>query len=200
MIDILIPSLRPDKLAIIVSQIEMFSDGADYKLYTDMTPGGIYKAVERMVSVSSNKYVLHIPDDINLMPGFLINMLKFMQEHDDELIVADFHVTNGVTEYSQHYYWNQPFSAFPCIKRDDIKKVGGLMDTYYSSFYGDPDLSLRVINAGGSVKKADNAWIHYVNFHDTIRVESSRNFEEEDKKKFIARWEPKYGEFKGCTH
>jgi len=198
-VSVLIPSLRPNlvsKLAkklkekisveveiVVVSPFEI----EDVVLVKEERAEGIYKAVKKGLEVVKGEYVLHMPDDFEPAQGAVENMIWF-SSHFDNIFLGNFMTYNFKSLFEQGSYYGVPFSPCPFMKRKDIDKVGEFMDIYYTSFYGDPDLGLRVHEMGGVVKTCPDAWMSLGSVHDDVKVKSLESYEKEDKKKFIERW------------
>ena len=79
MIDILIPSFRPDKIKECVDQIRKCSVGFDINVVVDSTTEGTYAATNKMFNETSGEYVVHIPDDCLVQPLWLDRMMDWMK-------------------------------------------------------------------------------------------------------------------------
>ena len=183
---IVIPSLRPAVLNSCIKSI-MKSVGVTYEILVDTEPGGKYKAVSRIMNKISGEYVLHIPDDVLLKPDSIKRMIDFC---GDGFVLGSFRTFSKKwnVEDGPSIIYGLEYSRFPFIKTSFIDRVGGLMDTVFSSFYGDPDLSLRVWSAGGVVKTCPDAWLIGVEEEDLVHSSSKKQYERKDKEAFESRW------------
>lgn len=183
---IIIPSLRPKSLDSCIASIYR-TEGASFQILIDGANGGIYKNVDSLIAESCGEYILHIPDDVLVKPDTIANMIKFCA---DRFVLGSFRSFSRKWELEDgdSYYNDLLWSRFPFMKKSLIKNIGGFMDTSFNSFYGDPDLSLRVWSAGGSVETCHDAWIIGVNAEDKVHDESKKKYEAIDREVFKARW------------
>lgn len=205
MVSIIVPSVRPKMMSALKDRIARFTK--DYELIVispysidgvihvkeDKTDG-VYKAVEKGLKVAKGEYILHIPDDIFPSTGWVDNMIDFV---GDRFVIGNYRSCTRESCCSEESYYDMPYSWFPFLSRKTLDRLGGvLMDTYYSSFYGDPDLSIRMWQAGGRVETCHKAWIILVGDLDEAKRISLDRYEAKDKEKFIKRWTPVYGEYR----
>jgi GT2 family glycosyltransferase len=209
-VSIVIPSLRPayiNRLAkhfkdtmkveyklIVISTFDI----EDVTLVKEDEPKGIYKAVEQGMQFVDGDFILHMPDDSMPIPGAIENMIEFSKGHKG-LFLGNFLSFDRSTRfhYEQGSYYDKLFAFCPFIRTKDLDKIDGiLMDTYYNSFYGDPDLSLRVWDKGGVVATCPNAWMEIYSPMDELKTDNLAKYEKEDEEKFKTRW-AKLGEYQG---
>jgi len=185
---ILIPSLRPERLKGCIESIDKATK-LTYEILTDDEPGGIYKSVKKMLTKAKGDYIVHIPDDVYAVDGWLDNMIKFLDSKDG-LFLGSFksYSRKWASEEGENFVNGKRYSTFPVMRRSDIDMLGEFMDTEYSSFYGDVDLGLRVWKAGGEVAVCENAWLETENEEDDMHERSKGLYEKEDRGKFIKRW------------
>ena len=204
LVSIIIPSVRPDELEACLNSIDKFTEGFDYEVLAITTfkiknhPNtirviedkleGTYRAVALGYTIARGEYIVHIPDDSRATPYWLDNMLDFMQPHNKEIFEGSFRYYDKLGEGHQHGYYGKHFAAFICIRKDVADHIGGLMDLSYRSFYGDPDLGLRVWHNGGQVKTCYNAWLWRQDCLDDNRTYSRSLYFSLDEKVFIDRW------------
>lgn len=209
-LSVIIPSLRAEKIEALAKKFAEYVK--DYELIV-ISPNeitvenvvwikeeerlGIYKAVERGVKVMKGDFVLHMPDDIEIFPETVDTALKFVD--GKKKFIGGFRcvgIGNQVFEIGGYY--GTIFASCPIFSRDTLKGLDNtLMDTYYSSFYGDPDLSLRLWTRGGTVSICEDAKMLLKGCHDEHKISSLEMYEKEDNKKFIERWSPILGEYNG---
>jgi glycosyltransferase involved in cell wall biosynthesis len=210
-VSIIIPSLRQEnikKLAeffekiisvkyelIVISPYEI--DGPNIVMVKEDKPKGIYRAVKEGLPYVKGDYILHMPDDACFSSGSLEHMINFSNSFSGRIFLGNWMVYNWPTVYEQGSYYDLPFSGFPFMKRKDLEKIGEFMDTHYDSFYGDPDLSLRVWDNNGIVALCPNAWMAIDSKMDDVKSQSLEKYEKSDKDKFIRRWKPIHGGFTG---
>lgn len=178
-----------DSIAVRVKDYELIVISPYYisgvTLIKEDEPKGIYKAVEEGLKIAKGEYILHMPDDIHPTLGCVEVMEEFV---GDKFAVGNFRFKRE-KPVPIHAYYGKPYSWCPFISRKSLDKLGGvLMDTHFTSFYGDPDLSLRMLKAGGEVLTCENAWMQMVGVADEIKKQSLEKYEQEDRRKFIERW------------
>lgn len=201
---IMIPSLRPSQLTECLASIECYRESIDYEVIVispfDIEPHpnvvhmketeseGSYKALAMGYKQAKGEYITILPDDCRATPSFMTNMVKFMRLHDNKVFEGNFRLFNNNGERPEPGYYHKLIAPFFCIRRDITEQVGGLIDCYYRSFYGDSDLSLRVWHCGGQVQTCPNAWIRHVDYSDEIHRNSYNNYFQHDREAFIKRW------------
>lgn len=209
-LSIIIPSLRADKMENLAKQFAEYCSKYEIIVISpneinventvwikEDKPAGIYKAVEKGLKKAKGDYILHMPDDMEIFPDTINNALKFM-DWKKKTIVGFKCVGNDGLEFEIGGYFGKIFASCPLISRKTLKYLDNiLMDTYYTSFYGDPDLSLRLWVKGGKVEICKEAKMYIHGCHDEIKINSLQAYEDKDKEKFIKRWETKLGPYTG---
>lgn len=215
-ISVLLPTLRPDKARKCIDSIAQTSQGVNYEMVVvsplDMCnllvgcqgyerlrfvreekPEGCNKAFTTAYEHAAGKYVFAIADDHRLGQDCLKNLIEFMRPHDQEIFLAGARCYGvyGAGPESKTYGFYYAYT--PCIRRDLAKQVGGFYDPHYRSYYGDPDLSMRVWHHGGKVKLCLDAWVEYHNELDNLDLEAHTNNSARDFHAFYQRWHPIYG-------
>ncbi len=185
MIDILIPSFRPDNVEKIRKNIEECSVGHDINLVFDTKTVGTYNAVRKMFNETSGEWIIHMPDDCTVVPGWIDRMMEMMK--DPEIYVGGWKTYNWIKHEPCKYY-GKNFCAFICIRRDIAIKLGGLMHEKYYCFYGDPDLSMRAYAAGGKVQHLPTYDIYYDDKGDDLKSKNFLEHHDKDKQQFINTW------------
>ena len=184
MASILIPSLRPDALEECVKSIVSFT--ANYEILIDSEPGGIYKGINRLFEEAVGEYIVHIPDDCVVMNGWLSAMISFMKTGVD---LGAFRIKlEKFEDPPLPHYFGIKFAPFFCIRKNYAREIGGIFDPRFQSFYGDPDLALRVWRHGGKMAMCNQAKVMSLNRKDQVHKDSFARFESEDKKKFYEKW------------
>lgn len=88
--------------------------------------------------------------------------------------------------------FGQYYPYFPLMRMDDVKRVGGwFSSTAYKHGFGDCDLALRVLQAGGICEWADTPTIKVG--EDDSHHKGAINYQH-DMECFIKQWKPLYGE------
>ncbi|MHB8124404.1 MAG: glycosyltransferase family 2 protein [Desulfitobacteriaceae bacterium] len=215
-ISVILPTLRPEKAWKCIENIASSSEGINYEVVVvsplnmrDLLVG--CKGYQRIIFVleknkegsckantlgyenATGKYIFALADDHRLGQDCLKNLLEFMRPHDHERFLAGarcYGVYGAAPEcktYGFYYAFN------PCIQKNVVKHVGGFYDPYYKSYYGDPDLSMRVWHSGGKVELCPDAWVEFHNEFDDVDFESHDDYAERDFNAFFKRWHPIYG-------
>lgn len=95
-----------------------------------------------------------------------------------------------------HIVYGRLFPTFPMISRQSIEKVGPYYDPAYHSYYGDPDLALRVWAAGGRCECCPKARVRGIKDRlGTARPRDSEpgSWHQRDLETFLNRWHHIYG-------
>lgn len=208
-VSIVIPSVRPVELETCLSSIDIYTSDIDYEVLVTTAfeiekhkntirikedkLEGTYCAVSKAYEHVKGTYIVHIPDDARATQNWLANMLIFMKPHDKEIFEGSFRYYDNNGEGDQHGYFGKHFAAFICIRKEVADQIGGLMDLSYRSFYGDPDLSMRVWNNGGKVLTCHNAWLQREDCLDSNHIHSHNMYFSIDERTFIKRWYSIYG-------
>ncbi|MBA7591632.1 hypothetical protein ES708_33792 [subsurface metagenome] len=209
---IILPSLRPERLEECLQSIDQYTAGIDYEVIVvspfdvkphpnvvhikEDDPGGTVKATALGFQYVRGEYVITMSDDCRVTAHWLANMIAFMRPHDKEIFEGGFvHVAlsgryhpGGVARPS---YCGKEFATLPCIRKDKAELIGGFFDyPYYQNWYGDPDLSLRVYRAGGTVAICPNAQILVSQNApgDRINKENREKYYKRDSAAFKERW------------
>gem|GEM_PF-4752175 len=154
-----------------------------------MPRSGVVEAVNAGYRNSSGDIVMTISDECRFYRGWLDEMVRQLE---DDTILSPL-----VSPYSPFHYYGKTFSPFPFLKRSLVERigVGYLFDPSYKCYYADPDLSLRVIEAGGRVKVCEKAEVFHPYVPDQIHVSNKNSYVEQDREVFKRRWSH-LGEFK----
>lgn len=219
-ISVLLATLRPAKARKCIESIADTSEGVNYEVVVvssldmpDLLAGvkgydrlrfvkeekreGCNKAFSLACENAAGKYVFAIADDHRLGQDCLKNLIEFMRPHDQELFLAGARCCGlyGAAPECKTYGFYYAFN--PCIRREIAKQIGGFYDPYYKSYYGDPDLSMRVWLNGGRVELCPDAWVVFRNECDDLDYESHTDYAERDFQAFFKRWHPVYGHLAG---
>lgn len=192
MVSIILPSLRLEATEILREKIAKCTK--DYELIITTELGGVNRAAQNALHSAKGDYILLICDDMEPTEGWVGTMKDFI---GDKFAIGNFRALDDWENLLPvEKYYNKVYSWFPFISRESLEKLGGvLLDTRYKSFYGDPDLSLRMWWAGGEVLTCNDARIKLCGIYDDLKKDNAEKYEEEDKQTFIERWTPVYGEF-----
>jgi len=210
LVSVILPSLRPFQLAQCLASIERHTGDIDYEVVVvspfDIEPHpnvvhvketkseGVYKAVANGYEQAKGEYIIHIPDDCRATPHWTANMIAFMRPHNDEIFEGNFRHFDVRGERPEPGIYGKLYAPFLCIRRDKVARIGGLMDCYYKSFWGDLDLSLRVWHCGGRVETCPNAWVYHADCNDDVYKRSHSSYFIYDRQAFIQRWHHLYAQ------
>lgn len=206
LISIVLGSIRPSQLAQCLASIGRYTRDIDYEVVVispfdfepppnvvhvkEVEPKGYYKAIASAFEVAKGEYILHIADDCRATPFWAANMIAFMRPHDDEIFEGSFRHFDVRGEEAEQGHYGKLIAPFICIRKDKAEQIGGLMDCYYESFYGDPDLSFRVWHSGGRVETCPDAWIYHPDCKDELYDCRYSTYFNRDLQAFIRRWYP----------
>ena len=85
---------------------------------------------------------------------FTIDVKKVDDEKHGVLIKQGAYVDHAIRVFGR------VFAGFMCMRRDKAELIGGFLDyPYYRAWFLDPDLSLRVWQAGGKVETCNDAQV-----------------------------------------
>ena len=199
---ILIASLREEYLNNLVDSIREHTKGVDYEIVvcSPFKVKGVrwikenensfqYSAVKQAYEASTGKYVVLTADDTLARPRWLYEMMKFMKGHEGKLFQGGFRIyIEGFAEPPMPKYYEKIFPPFFCIERATVERLGGLLDCRYKAFFGDPDLTYRLYEAGGSMETCSQSWIQTVNAYDKQHEDMKNKYFKNDEKSFIERW------------
>ena len=190
---IIVPTIREKKFAELKSSIENSCAGMSYELIPRSDDGGSLEGIRQGYKLAQGKYIIFMPDDVFMCLNALQSMKKFM-ESNEGLFIAAFSV-NSEPPDSSPMYFSRRFARYPCMSRENIELIGGLIRDGYHHFYGDADLSLRVWEAGGKFLLNDESQVlpnGSINY-DEVYCNSYDRYYELDRNLFQQHWQ-KYGE------
>lgn len=206
LISVILGSIRPSQLAQCLASIHNYTKDIDYEVVIvspfdiephpnvvhikEVEPKGYYKAVACGFERAKGQYIIHIADDNRATPHWAANMIAFMRPHDDEIFEGSFCHFDVRGERAEQGHYGKLIAPFICIRKDKAEQIGGLMDCYYKSFCGDPDLSLRVWHSGGRVETCPNAWVYHHDCDDELYEIRYDKYFNHDLQAFIRRWYP----------
>lgn len=210
LVSIIVPSLRPSQLAPCLASIHRYTVGIDYEVVVvspfDIEPHpnvvhvkearaeGLHQATTSGYEQAKGEYIIIIYDDSWATPLWAANMIAFMRPHDDEIFEGSFQLFKARGELPEVTLYGKLYAQCFCIRRDKVAGIGGLMDCYYKSCWGDPDLSLRVWHSGGRVETCPDAWLYFVECDDDVHKSSIKRYLVRDQEAFFQRWHHIHGQ------
>jgi hypothetical protein len=177
-VSIIIPSLREEHCRELIGTIDV-----DAQVIVKDTPGGSLNGIREGYKEATGEYVIFVPDDIRFRRGSLANIIEFLKRKDG-LVQASFVLPENNMLASIRGFG---FARWSCMRRDLIESVGGLMRDGYKHHYGDTDLSMRVLKAGGSVEACPGAVIDSLCIEDDVYIQNN-NYLKQDKELFNLLW------------
>lgn len=213
MISVILPSVRPERLIDCLNGIVNGSIGIDVEIVLvtdyeiplqqenidnlkikwvyDPVRKGVVNAINKGVDVARGEYLFSLSDEAILGEGALKHMEAFSQLNDNIPLLTPKHYP-----YYPFFYYKKAFAPFPFIHRSLLDKVGYFIDPAYKAFYADPDLSMRVWEAGYCVYEVQYASIHHPNnMSCPAHVHNVNEYLLQDRETFRKRWDH-LGEFK----
>ena len=202
------PSLRQDNAELVIKYIHDCSEGADYEIVVvspfeirgprikhvpEKEAHGNCSAHAEAYEASDGEYIITFTDDVIPTPGWLDGLQQNMEAREAEHFpfCGGLHRANWPifgTVYGLYY----PY--FPLLSRRSVEKIGGYFSRDYSAHFGDPDLALRVWDAGGRCEIITSAKIYSLHHLDkTNEAYHKRTAGQRDMDTFQARWGGKYG-------
>lgn len=211
-LSIIIPSLRPTVLKETIERIYATTSDLDYEIlivsHLDMLEiskldrvvmvketeqKGSNWAIELGTNVAQGTYIMELSDDNLIDTDCLKNIVDFMKQNDDKLIVCGPRVHDLWEVHPETTVYGFYYPKTPCIKKSNLEKIGQFYDTSFHSYFADPDLALRVIAKGGIVTICPDAWIEFHNIKKDFVGDDRKQYFEQDSKLFLERWKVDFG-------
>jgi len=204
-----LPSLRQENAELVIKYIHDCSAGADYEVVVvspfevhgprvvhvpEQAARGNCSAHADAYEASSGDYIITFTDDIIPTPGWLDGLQQTMEAREAERspFCGGLQRANWLlfgTVYGLYY----PY--FPVLSRRSVEKIGGYFSRDYAAHFGDPDLAMRVWDAGGRCELITSAKIYGLLDRDrTDEAVHKQTSLGHDMATFQARWGEKYGE------
>jgi len=215
-VSILIPSMRPKEIRrcinsihetikdieyeiIVISPLnlekELIKNGSvkHIKFIKETKREGTTKGIEIGYKNSIGEYIFVIPDDTVLQTDCIKNLLKFSEEHKEELFLTGPRGSNLWEIECEETIYGKYYPCNPFIKRVDVEKLGYLFDIEYKNYFQDPDLALRVLHNNGKVEICKDAWCSNHVVLDKLTEERVIENFDDDFNKFTEKWHSIYG-------
>ncbi len=152
-----------------------------------------HKAIELGWKSAKGKYLFVLADDQLLQTDCILNMVKQMRLHDNELYMTGARTSNLWGKEPDQTIYGIYYPCNSCIKKSDVEKIGYFYDTSYTKYCGDPDLALKIVNMGGKVEPCFNAWLSNYNVIDNLDKSNKINYWQKDYETFFNRWHNIFG-------
>lgn len=207
-ISILLPSLRKELLEKRIEQWNLTNSNINFELVVvspfevkgdnvlwirELNRKGSVNATNIAYAFSSADYVTYFSDDVKPTKDCLKNMLDFMNiEKYISLGAFKMETLNG-REIGPFGAYNKFYACYGCIHKKDLEILNNILfrpEFLYS--WADIDLSLRVWDKKGEVKKCNNAAVIPEQIEDEI-YKSHRNTFQNDFNTFVNFWHSKFG-------
>ena len=203
-----LPTLRKENAELVIRQIHKHSAGFDYEIVVvspfemqgprikhvpEPEARGNCSAHAAAYEASGGEYIITFTDDIIPTPGWLDGLQQLLEAREAEHLpfCGGLHRANWPifgTVYGLYY----PY--FPVLSRRSVEAIGGYFCRDYAAHFGDPDLAMRVWDAGGRCELIPSARIYTLHQLDrTNEALHKRTSGERDMATFQARWRPGYG-------
>lgn len=203
LIDVIIPSLRPNEIVKRVREFHRTCQEIDYRLIVvspfniigpkvlhiqETKKDGPISAIVEGYKASTAPYIVFWSDDASPTPGFLSRMYEFLQNQPEPTIASFRYLDLYGNELDQHQVYGLHYACWGAASRNSLDKIGGPYDPIYRSFWADPDLSCRAWASGGRVSLCPNSYILLHGKKDAISNENSAHYHNRDTNTFLSRW------------
>jgi len=146
-------------------------------------PEGTVRAINRGFAAALGEWVVVFCDEVMPRQGWADNMLRVMRHHPQGMGAF------SVVPHFDFKYFGKEFSPFMFIRRERAIELGGLLDPAYHAFYADPDLSMRLYEAGGQVIHVNESVLEFYNVHDHNHAMNVSRYLKQDRETFQKRWD-----------
>jgi GT2 family glycosyltransferase len=155
---------------------------------------GYIKACNKALSYVTQEFMATLNDDIELFSpwaGQMIDILKFypkVAQVTPKTGVCNFLNKNGDGEYGDI---DEPDYAEGscCMTRTALMKEFGFYDEIYEfAYHEDADLSLRLRQAGYTIRNVEMDWIHYGETTSSKMMDIMRKYQNKNRATFNNRW------------
>jgi len=165
------------------------------RLYQEDKPRGCCYAFDQAFRLALGDWVCWLNDDIEIYPGSFINIMKFL------LSPANCRVGMGAFTSSRNkkdlydFVLNScmrvpiPYANFGIIRKELLERIGYL-DLKYKKYGWDPDLAMKVWDAGFTVEACPNAHIIHYFAEDDLR-KKDETYRTTDCDYLVKKWEGK---------
>ncbi len=181
-VSIIIPTIRPKTIAKFAKRVQETTKDIDYELIVvspcNLDLSSFKNTIFIKEEKKSNKYIATIKGIEASTGDYLITQgdyffyetdtIKNLVENFEKKGLAlssprinDFYCVHPDCTLYGFYYMRLPF-----ISREWAEKIGGFMDPYYQHFYGDIDITMRVLQLGGKVEICQNSFVEVCETED----------------------------------
>ena len=158
MISVLMPSIRED---LVKQRIEEFSSsacelivvspfevrGRNVVWVKEEFPLGTVQATNLAYKHAKGDYICYLSDCSFVPEDSLLKMKDFVTDN----MIGAFKIINDGINAPQWAINGKMYACWGMIKRSTIEALDGLFDERYKGYYADPDLAMRLWDAGRQV-------------------------------------------------
>lgn len=160
---------------------------------------GFVKAVNQGLKLSSAPYVCVMNNDTIPAPGWLDNMIDFLDRHPDAGLAnpqCDGHGNSSIEEHAErlaalkdvYMEMNQCFGFCMLIRREVIDRIGYLDEAFGVGNYDDTDYSMRAGRAGYRCVNVHSAYVYHKK-HVSFKAAGNRgSLVAEGAREFFRKW------------
>lgn len=210
-VSILLPSLRPDAVALKVKQFQETNPDMDYELVVvspfeivgekvvhvlETERRGVIHAINQAYTHAQGKFIVLWSDDATPEAGCLKAIIEFVKGKQTPFLASFRRRDIRGVEHEQWAVYGKLYAGWLCADRATFELVGGLFNPAYRNYWADPDLSLRVWENGGEVAVCREAWINVEQINDQVKSENLKSSFEIDTETFFGYWHSKLGKGK----
>ena len=158
-------------------------------------PRGCCFAYDLALREARGEWVCWLNDDIDVCPGSFSKMISFMTNPENARVGMGVFTASKNRNEPENFVLETcmslpiPYACFGMIKRDLLKRLDYL-DLNYQKYGWDPDLALKVWDAGYSVEPCPGAHIIHYFIEDDLR-EQDEGFRAIDCNYLAAKWRDK---------
>lgn len=193
-IDYEIVIVGPEKI------VSIFEGEKNVRFVSELEQKGSSIALQSAIDTITGEYLVVLNDDILVTENWLSNMIKFLEKNDNGYpLCGSFRIKSPTgEELPQGYVYgkyigrkdNFLYAQFPCIKLTTLLEIGNWnKNRGYHNHYVDPDLGMRVWNAGGRVLACPDAWIiHLIDRSEYGWKKRMDKYGSKDEKLFHKYW------------
>lgn len=165
------------------------------RLYQEDKPRGCCYAFNQAFRLASGDWVCWLNDDVEIYPGSFMNIMKFLLNPANSRVGMGAFTSSRNQKNIYDFVLNScmrvpiPYANFGIIRKELLEQIGYL-DLNYKKYGWDPDLAMKVWDAGFTVEACPNAHIIHYFAEDILRKkdEICRN---PDCDYLLKKWEDK---------
>ena len=173
-----------------VTRNTVLVDGPAVRIIREDAPRGPLAAHRRALADVRGEYILYWSDAARPQHGSLEAFVRDCDAHQAPYVSAWRLFNDAGEELPQWEVYGKPYACWGGLSYVSLAKLDGvLFDPRYRAFWGDPDLGLRVWEAGGRVGVNPTASCTLLPHDHTPNWE---RYFESDRLAFVNKWHPIY--------